>query len=36
MLSLSIEALNRRLGGREVLRGIELALEEGQFLVLAG
>ncbi|WP_051060399.1 ABC transporter ATP-binding protein [Acidocella sp. MX-AZ02] len=34
--SLSIAGLNRRLGGREVLRGIELALGEGQFLVLAG
>ncbi|MDE1895973.1 MAG: ABC transporter ATP-binding protein, partial [Rhodospirillales bacterium] len=26
----------RRLGGRAVLRGINLALEDGKFLVLAG
>lgn len=35
-LSLEIEGATRRLGGRAVLRGINLALEEGRFLVLAG
>ena len=35
-LSLEITDATRSLGGRAVLRGINLALEEGQFLVLAG
>lgn len=35
-LSLRISNASRHLGGRAVLRGIELAVEEGQFLVLAG
>jgi iron(III) transport system ATP-binding protein len=35
-LSLEISDATRRVGGRAVLRGINLALEEGQFLVLAG
>lgn len=34
--SLEIVGLSRRLGGRDVLRGVDLALPEGQFLVLAG
>lgn len=34
--SLRIIGASRRLGGREVLRGIDLALNEGDFLVLAG
>ncbi|MBU6448902.1 MAG: ABC transporter ATP-binding protein [Rhodospirillales bacterium] len=34
--SLDISNAARRLGGRAVLRGIDLALDEGQFLVLAG
>ncbi|MBU6418386.1 MAG: ABC transporter ATP-binding protein [Proteobacteria bacterium] len=37
-MTLSLEIINatRRLGGRAVLRCIDLSLEEGQFLVLAG
>ncbi|HYP63345.1 MAG TPA: ATP-binding cassette domain-containing protein, partial [Acidocella sp.] len=35
-LSLRIEKACRTLGGRAVLRGIDLALAEGQCLVLAG
>jgi iron(III) transport system ATP-binding protein len=34
--SLRILGASRRLGGREVLRGIDLTLNEGDFLVLAG
>ncbi len=34
--SLRIFGASRRLGGRKVLRGIDLALNEGDFLVLAG
>ena len=35
-LSLEMTDATRRLGGRAVLRGINLALEDGKFLVLAG